>query len=159
MILFSINACFKASDMTKEAFSNPHSGIIDIASAHKLTITLSRNVTEGSFKASFITQSESDSDFQSEVRISLSSFSYSLIDWSSFFTLLTSLFAALKNPEALAEKFVLKYLFRSLLFLTNDDEDDFEEPSLLLEKEYALASNEEVPLRSFSVGKVLLHIV
>ena len=89
--------------MTKDAFSNPHSGMIDIASAHTLTITRSLNVTDGSFSASFITQSESDNDFPSAVRISLSSFSYKLTDWSSFFTLFTSLFAALKNPEALAE--------------------------------------------------------
>jgi hypothetical protein len=77
--------------------------MIDIASAHTLTITRSLNVTDGSFSASFITQSESDNDFPSAVRISLSSFSYKLTDWSSFFTLFTSLFAALKNPEALAE--------------------------------------------------------
>jgi hypothetical protein len=94
-------------DITNDAFSNPHSGIIDIASAHKLTITRSLNVTDGSFSASFITQSESDNDFPSEVRISRSSFSYKLTDWSSLFTLFTSLFAALKNPEALAENDVL----------------------------------------------------
>tara|TARA_A100001037_G_C15060655_1_gene594626 strand:- start:660 stop:1256 length:597 start_codon:yes stop_codon:yes gene_type:complete len=110
---FSTSACFNAIDITKDAFSNPHSGIIDIASAHKLTITRSLNVTDGSFSASFITQSESDNDFPSDVRISRSSFSYKLTDWSSFFTLFTSLFAALKNPEALAENAVL---IASLLF-------------------------------------------
>ena len=104
---FSTKACFKAMDITNDAFSNPHSGIIDIASAHKLTITRSLNVTDGSFSASFITQSESDNDFPSEVQFSRSSFSYKLTDWSSFFTLFTSLFAALKNPEALAENDVL----------------------------------------------------
>ena len=58
-------------------------------------------------------QSESDNDFPSDVQFSRSSFSYKLTDWSSFFTLFTSLFAALKNPEALAENAVL---IASLLF-------------------------------------------
>jgi hypothetical protein len=152
-------------DITNDAFSNPHSGIIDIASAHKLTITRSLNVTDGSFSASFITQSESDNDFPSEVRISRSSFSYKLTDWSSFFTLFTSLFAALKNPEALAENDVLipSSLFLLLLlpievlklFREEEEREDEEEevkevfcvPLIFAEDDFELVDEAFIPSR------------
>jgi hypothetical protein len=152
-------------DITNDAFSNPHSGIIDIASAHKLTITRSLNVTDGSFSASFITQSESDNDFPSEVRISRSSFSYKLTDWSSFFTLFTSLFAALKNPEALAENDVLipSSLFLLLLlpievsklFREEEEEEEEEEevkevfcvPLIFADDDFELADEAFIPSR------------
>tara|TARA_B100001175_G_scaffold241132_1_gene207469 strand:- start:2232 stop:2813 length:582 start_codon:yes stop_codon:yes gene_type:complete len=152
-------------DITNDAFSNPHSGIIDIASAHKLTITRSLNVTDGSFSASFITQSESDNDFPSEVRISRSSFSYKLTDWSSFFTLFTSLFAALKNPEALAENDVLipSSLFLLLLlpievlklFREEEEREDEEEevkevfcvPLIFADDDFELVDEAFIPSR------------
>jgi hypothetical protein len=154
-------------DITNDAFSNPHSGIIDIASAHKLTITRSLNVTDGSFSASFITQSESDNDFPSDVRISRSSFSYKLTDWSSFFTLFTSLFAALKNPEALAENDVLipSSLFLLLLPIIEvlklfreeeerEEEDEEEEvkevfcvPLIFADDDFELADEAFIPSR------------
>ena len=151
-------------DITNDAFSNPHSGIIDIASAHKLTITRSLNVTDGSFSASFITQSESDNDFPSEVRISRSSFSYKLTDWSSFFTLFTSLFAALKNPEALAENDVLipSSLFLLLLpiievlklFREEEEREENEEevkvfcvPLIFADDDFELADEAFIPSR------------
>ena len=152
-------------DITNDAFSNPHSGIIDIASAHKLTITRSLNVTDGSFSASFITQSESDNDFPSDVRISRSSFSYKLTDWSSFFTLFTSLFAALKNPEALAENDVLipSSLFLLLLlpievlklFREEEEREDEEEevkevfcvPLIFADDDFELVDEAFIPSR------------